>query len=178
MDVVDRRWFLPEDQHDRADDDAPLPIGHGATCSQPTTVVHMLDALDAGPGHRVLDVGSGSGWTTALLAHLVSPGGTVVGVELEPDLARSGAENLRRAGVPAARIHPARAGVLGRPEDGPYDRVLVSAESPEVPHALVEQLADPGRMVVPVAGRLLVIDRDAQGTSTTELGRYRFVPLR
>ncbi|MDD9205295.1 protein-L-isoaspartate O-methyltransferase, partial [Georgenia sp. 10Sc9-8] len=151
---IPRSLFLPADQQRFAAADQALRIGHGATCSQPSTVVRMLRLLDPQPGHRVLDVGSGSGWTTALLSVLVAPGGAVVGVELEPALVETGRANLARAGAAGARIVQARAGALGWPEEGPYDRVLVSAEARSVPPALLDQLADGGRLVLPVAGEL------------------------
>src|SRR6476619_7863497 len=92
--AVPRVDFLPADQQRRASYDGPLPIGHGQTSSQPRTVAAMLRLLEVAPGQSVLDVGSGSGWTTALLAHLVGPTGSVLGVELEPSLVTFGADNL------------------------------------------------------------------------------------
>src|SRR3954465_3340038 len=96
--AVPRDLFLPESERRRATYDGPLPIGHGQTNSQPRTVAAMLRLLDVRPGHRVLDVGSGSGWTTALLAHVVGPLGEVVGVELEPSLVEFGRRNLAATG--------------------------------------------------------------------------------
>src|SRR5919112_3569353 len=127
MDAVDaaftafpREGFLPERERRRAGYDGPLPIGDGQTSSQPRTVANMLRLLGVGPGHRVLDVGSGSGWTTALLAHLVGPAGEVVGVELEPSLVELGRANLAATGQPWARIVAASPGVLGVPDHAPY----------------------------------------------------------
>lgn len=173
-----RAGFLPEHQVGRADWDMPLSIGHGQTSSQPSTVARMLRLLDVPPGARVLDVGSGSGWTTALLAHLTGPNGVVVGVEIEPALQAWGAANLAATGQPWARIVPARPDVLGVPEAAPFDRVLVSAEAAELPQALVDQIAVGGRMVAPVAGGLSVVDRTSAGTHLMRLEGYRFVPLR
>lgn len=177
--AVPRVGFLTESERRYADRDHPLPIGHGQTNSQPTTVRNMLVLLDVQPGDRVLDVGSGSGWTTALLAHLAGPGGWVHGVELVPELAEFGSHNLAAYGALAASIRPAEAGVLGLPEQAPYDRILVSAEGRELPGSLVEQLAAAGRMVIPVAGRLSVVDRRTSGqTEVRRVGHYAFVPLR
>ncbi|MCK6211221.1 protein-L-isoaspartate O-methyltransferase [Georgenia sp. EYE_87] len=178
MAAVDRRDFLPKPQLRFAHADMPLRIGHGATCSQPSTVAAMLEELDPRPGCRALDVGSGSGWTTALLARLVAPGGSVVGVELEPELVSMGRRHLLGAEVQGARIEQAEPGRLGRPQDAPFDRILVSAEARRLPQALVDQLADGGRMVVPVRGRLLVVDRRGEGVSTRKAGWFSFVPLR
>lgn len=176
--LAPRHRFLPPDQRALADADRPLPIGHGQTSSQPRTVVDLLTLLDVHPGMRVLDVGAGSGWTTALLAHLVGPTGEVVGVELEPDLARWGAANVEAADVPWAVLEQAVPGVLGRPDLAPFDRVLVSAAARELPAELVAQLAVGGVMVCPVDGRLLRVARTASGTDVEEHGSYRFVPLR
>lgn len=175
--AIDRRGFLPADERGRAGYDGPLPIGHGQTNSQPRTVEDMLRLLAPRPGDHVLDVGSGSGWTTALLAHLVGPSGSVVGVELEPELVAFGGANLAATGQSWARIEQA-GDVFGRPEDAPYDRILVSADGGSLPDDLVAQLADAGRMVLPVAGRMTLVVRDGDRVVTSEHGAYSFVPLR
>lgn len=175
-----REWFLPATERRFAGLDRPLPIGHGQTNSQPTTVRQLLGHLDLRAGQRVLDVGCGSGWTTALLAHLVGPSGVVIGTEIVPELVDFGRANLARAGVPA-QVLPADPEVLGRPGAAPYDRILVSAEAREVPAQLVDQLAqDDGVLVVPVAGRLAVVRRSGphQGPEVRLVGHYAFVPLR
>lgn len=173
-----RRLFLPRGARWRSALDAPILIGHGQTNSQPRTVEAMLRLLEVRPGDRVLDVGSGSGWTTALLAHLTGPSGEVLGVEIEPELVDFGVANLARAGVPWASIAAAEPGVLGRPEQAPYDRILVSAMASGIPDELVDQLTEDGRMVIPVAGRMLLVHRAAEGVEVTTHGEYRFVPLR
>lgn len=171
-----REGFLPAGARGRAGFDGPIEIGHGQTNSQPRTVAAMLRLLDVGPGHRVLDVGAGSGWTTALLAHLTGPTGSVVGVELEPTLVATGSAHLAATGQTWARIEAAEPGVLGRPERAPYDRILVSAEPRTLPRSLVDQLADDGVMVIPVAGTMLRVTQP--GAVVTRHGAYRFVPLR
>ncbi|MFV0307176.1 MAG: protein-L-isoaspartate O-methyltransferase family protein [Desertimonas sp.] len=176
----DRRHFLRRRDRWRAGEDRPLPIGHGQTNSQPATVEDMLAALGVAPGHRILDVGAGSGWTTALLAHLVGPHGSVIGIERVERLTRRARANLSaRPGLTWARIDQATPGVLGAPADAPFDRILVSAAATAaVPAMLIEQLAQPGVMVIPVDQRLLRIRRTVGGdVETTELGAYRFVPL-
>lgn len=176
--------FLPSSQQRFADLDRPLPIGHEQTNSQPSTVREMLSLLDVRPGQRVLDVGCGSGWTTALLAALAGPDGVVAGLELVPDLVRLGRAQLaalgRPAGSAAATVRQASEGVLGAPEDAPFDRILVSAEAASLPSSLVDQLGPGGVMVVPVAGHLTVVRRSdgaGGGVDVVRLGAYSFVPL-
>lgn len=177
--IAAREGFLPEDQRRHAGLDHPLPIGGGQTNSQPSTVRRMLELLDVRDGQRVLDVGSGSGWTTALLGALVGPQGRVVGVELDPDLARWGAANLERLGMGWTSIEPAEDGVLGRPDLAPFQRILVSAGARTLPDPLVDQLGAGGVMVIPVGGRMLVVRRrEDGGTDVERHGSYSFVPLR
>jgi protein-L-isoaspartate(D-aspartate) O-methyltransferase len=172
-----REHFLPEGVRYRAGHDGPILIGHGQTCSQPRTVVAMLELLEVRPGQRVLDVGSGSGWTTALLAHLVGRGGTVLGVEIEPELVVVGSANLSGEDLPWATIRPAQPGVLGAPEEGPFDRILVSADPGHLPQSLVDQLAEGGRMVIPVDSWLTLVESRGGRVRTSRHGPYRFVPL-
>ncbi|MGB7449029.1 MAG: protein-L-isoaspartate carboxylmethyltransferase [Ornithinimicrobium sp.] len=175
--AVPRSAYLPWSQRRRAGADQPLRIGDGATCSQPSTVVRMLEMLDARPGDRVLDVGSGSGWTCALLAHMVAPGGHVHGVEVIPRLASCADRRLVANHVTNASVLSAVEGVLGLPEHGPFDRILVSAMASSRPQALIDQLGEGGRMVVPVAGRMLRLDHSPHGLEEKVEGHYRFVPL-
>jgi protein-L-isoaspartate(D-aspartate) O-methyltransferase len=173
-----RAGFLPQSARYRAAHDGPIQIARGQTCSQPRTVASMLRLLQVRPGQHVLDVGSGSGWTTALLAHLVGPGGSVVGVEIEPQLVAFGSANLAAAGVPWAAIRLAVRGILGLPDEGPFDRILVSADADSLPGQLVDQLGDPGRMVIPVDGWMTLVVKESGAISTSRHGPYRFVPLR
>lgn len=179
FDAVPRRDYLPAEVADQAGEDVPLSLGHRSTNSQPSTVAAMLELLGVATGDRVLDVGAGSGWTTALLAHLTGPEGRVTGVELVPELVEQAAARLEGSGMPWATVHPALPGVLGWPDSGPYDRILVSAMATSVPSELTDQLADRGRMVLPVRGRMIVVERHGDEVKQwTAEGHYRFVPLR
>jgi protein-L-isoaspartate(D-aspartate) O-methyltransferase len=172
-----REWFLPEGQRHRAAYDGPIDIGHGQTNSQPRTVANMLRLLDVRAGDRVLDVGSGSGWTTALLAHLTGETGSVLGLEIVPELVELGATNLANGEWPWARIEQAAPGEPGDPAGAPYDRILVSAGARELPAGLVDQLSPAGRLVVPVAGEMLLVERADGQPVVSRHGYYRFVPL-
>lgn len=174
---VRREDFLPRKQRRFADLDRPLPIGHGQTNSQPTTVHNMLALLDAQPGQRVLDVGCGSGWTTALLGALVGPTGEVHGVEIVPELATWGRENLRAYDMSWAEISQAAPDVLGLPDRAPFDRIVVSAQTSTLPGELVEQLRVGGVLVVPVAGEMLHVRRADAEPEVVRHGTYSFVPL-
>ncbi|MFD6175442.1 MULTISPECIES: protein-L-isoaspartate O-methyltransferase family protein [unclassified Isoptericola] len=175
---VDRRGFLPRAAARWSAADRPLEIGHGQTCSQPSTVAAMLRLLAVPAGARVLDVGAGSGWTTALLARLVGPEGTVLGLERHPDLAARASGAVRRTGMTWAHVVHATPGVLGAPRDGGWDRVLVSAAATRLPDELVDQVAPGGRMVIPVRHVMVLVTRDDDGrVRTSEHGTYSFVPL-
>ncbi|HET7385855.1 MAG TPA: protein-L-isoaspartate O-methyltransferase [Nocardioidaceae bacterium] len=176
---VSRADFLPELVRSSAGQDRALPIGHNQTNSQPSTVRAMLRLLDVREGQRVLDVGCGSAWSTALLARLVGPTGSVVGVELVPELVAFGRSNLSAQHADWTRVEHADPNVLGFPEGAPYDRILVSAEATNLPDTLVDQLGEDGVLVVPVAGRMLEVRRSGEPGDPVVVthGHYSFVPL-
>lgn len=177
MRAVAREHFLPDNVKADAPADVPLPIGYGQTNSQPYTVRSMLEWLDVRAGQRVLDVGSGSGWTSALLAHLVGGNGTIYAVELVPELLAFGRDNCRRFGATNIEFYRAQK-VFGLPKHAPYDRILVSASAAELPVSLVEQLAAGGRMVVPVGSSIWEIIKDRQGgVHRKRHYGFMFVPL-
>jgi protein-L-isoaspartate(D-aspartate) O-methyltransferase len=139
----------------------------------------MLRLLSVAAGQRVLDVGSGSGWTSALLGHLVGPSGRVHAVELLEDLVAWSRDNVSKYSMPWVEIHQAEPPVLGLPGLAPFDRILVSAEAGKMPSSLVDQLDVDAIMVAPIAGRLCsVLKHRDGGYSVRRHGHYRFVPLR
>ena len=178
---VPRHLFVPESLWAEADDDRPLPIGYGQTISQPFVVAYMTERLELEGRERVLEVGTGSGYQTAILATLARE---VFTVEIVPELS----ERARRVVVDALGLTNVRFrvgdGALGWPEAAPFDATLVAAATPEVPDALVEQLAPGGRMILPVgeqdfAGQVLrLVRRGNDGAVEREdLLGVRFVPL-
>lgn len=178
MEAVPRHAFVPPDLQGDAHVDAPLPIGGGQTISAPHMVAIMAAAVDARPGHRVLEVGGGSGYHAALLAHLVQPGGRVVSMEVRPELAAAARANLARLPAPPPIDVVVGDGSRGFPERAPFDRISVACGAPDVPAPLLEQLADDGVLVIPVGGyetqELLRVRKDGARES---LGPVRFVPL-
>jgi protein-L-isoaspartate(D-aspartate) O-methyltransferase len=175
--AIHREDFLPPDQRGFAGQDRAIQIGYQQTNSQPTTVANMLALLEVEPGQRVLDVGCGSGWTTALLGTLVGPTGEVYGVELVPELVAWGQDNLAAYPMRWVSISQAAEDTLGIPERAPFDRILVSAEARSLPDVLVEQLKVGGLMVIPVAGRMTVVRRTDGEPTVVHHGNYAFVPL-
>jgi protein-L-isoaspartate(D-aspartate) O-methyltransferase len=144
--AVPRARFVPPDLADRAYDDAPLPIPHAQVTTQPSLVAKMVEALELTPSDRVLEVGTGFGWQTALLARLA---GAVWSIERWDDLARTARANLERHGVENASVIVGD-GSGGLPEHSPYDAILVAAAFPRVPAPLADQLAEGGRLVQPI----------------------------
>ncbi|MBF9016305.1 MULTISPECIES: protein-L-isoaspartate O-methyltransferase [unclassified Oceanispirochaeta] len=173
--VVDRADFVLPDQAGSAYEDNPLPIGFSQTISQPYTVAIMLDLLDLQPGQSVLDIGSGSGWTTALLAKLTGSEGRVLGLERHPELVDFGSRNLKGYSFPWAHIRCASM-ALGDPYRT-YDRILVSASATHFPVELVEQMNPLGILVLPIGHSIWKITRCDEGLVKEELYGFSFVPL-
>lgn len=174
---IQRANFLPDNVKDKAEWDTPLRIGFGQTNSQPSTVQLMLQWLDPRLGEKILDVGSGSGWTTALLSYLVGPTGMVYAVEQKPRLVTFGAQNCKQLGI--RNVHFYKAGKeFGLPQNAPYDGILVSAAAIALPEELVGQLKIGGRMVIPIRNSVFIIDKtsDYDYVSQEHPG-FAFVPL-
>lgn len=177
--TVSREAFVPEHLAEFAYDDTPLPIGEEQTISQPFIVALMAEALELKPGDRVLEIGAGSGYAAAVLSRLA---GEVHAVERHASLASEAHRRLRELGYGNVRVHHGD-GTLGWPEAAPYDTIVVAAGGPDVPPALVDQLAPGGRLVIPVGTdprlqKLIRLRRGADGVDRREdLGDVRFVPL-
>jgi protein-L-isoaspartate(D-aspartate) O-methyltransferase len=180
MSKIPRHIFVDEALAHRAYEDTALPIGYGQTISQPFIVALMTQTLLSVPRARVLEVGTGSGYQTAVLAALRPLVRRVFTVERLRDLSQRAEQRLHAMGSRSVRFRHAD-GYLGWVEEGPFDGILVTAAPPEVPQALLDQLAPGGRMVVPVGGdgvqELKVYDRTESGHSVETLEYVRFVPL-
>ena len=177
MAAVPRHLFVPPQYRDQAYEDIPLPIGHGQTISQPYIVALMTQALSLRPDSRVLEIGTGSGYQSAILAHITP---TVRSVETIAELAEAARERLQGLGYGVCVR--AGDGRLGWPEHAPYDGIIVTAASPDVPPALAAQLAEGGRLVIPVGEgswdqMLWLIRRDGDRLQKQFLADVRFVPL-
>jgi protein-L-isoaspartate(D-aspartate) O-methyltransferase len=176
---VPREQFVPADLAARAYDNRPLPIGHGQTISQPLIVAVMTHLLRLQPGARVLEVGTGSGYQTAILAELAKE---VATIEVVQDLAADAATKLRALGYDNVEFRTGD-GAAGCPERAPFDGIMVTAAARAVPQALIDQLAPGGRLVIPIGGDplaqdLFLVERDQQGgVHRRRLFPVAFVPL-
>jgi len=176
---VPRHLFIPGGLQGMADPygDHPCPIGHGQTISQPFVVAYMVSGLGIEPGMRVLEVGSGCGYAAAVLLEL---GAEVFGMEAVPDLKDHSERVLASLGYSGFHVITGD-GSLGWPGGGPFDRILVSCAPETIPRALVEQMAAPGRMILPLGPsydqRLVVVDKSSSGVTVKDDLPVRFVPM-
>ncbi|MBA3709168.1 MAG: protein-L-isoaspartate(D-aspartate) O-methyltransferase [Planctomycetes bacterium] len=179
MAALPRHWFVPPEIASHAYDDCALAIGSEQTISQPRVVASMLTSLRLAPGSRVLDVGAGSGYAAALIARLVEPEGLVIAIERQGALV---AETRRRLGEVAPRVRLVLGdGLAGFPESAPFDAIHVACACETVPAALVDQLAEGGRLIAPVGAhgsvqRLLALTRIGHRIEREDLGGVLFVP--
>lgn len=173
---VPRHLFVPDDLRPFAYEDRPLPIGSGQTISQPYIVAYMTEALQLEPAHTVLEIGTGSGYQAAVLADIVKQ---VYSVEIVPDLAESARRSLAEAGYTNVDVRTGN-GYMGWRDHAPFDRIIVTAAPPEIPQALVDQLAVGGVMVVPVGTayqEIVIINRTPTGVVQKRTIEVRFVPM-
>jgi protein-L-isoaspartate(D-aspartate) O-methyltransferase len=177
MERVPREAFVPPELAEYAYDDSPLPIGEGQTISQPYIVALMAEAAHIGPGARVLEVGTGSGYAAAVLAELAA---SVVSIERHAALAEKARAALMELGYGNVEVIEGD-GSRGVPERAPYDAILVAAGAPAPPDSLKRQLAEGGRLVIPINvdshQELRVITRRGDSYEEEDLGAVRFVPL-
>ena len=177
---VNRIEFVPSDIELQADIDVPLSIGHGQTISQPTTVAIMLELLDPRPGQKILDIGSGSGWTTALLSYIVGKEGKIIAIERIRELCDWGRKNVDKMSFVRDDIAEFYNidGSKGNEARSPYDRILISAAANEVPDEIKNQLKVGGKLVMPVKNCLHYIERKSEDDFyEEEYPGFAFVPL-
>ena len=176
MNRVERHRFVPDYARPNSYDDSPLPIGHGQTISQPYIVAFMTQALDVRPHHRVLEIGTGSGYQAAILAELAKE---LYTIEIVPELGERARTTLDTLGYKNAHVKIGN-GYFGWPEHAPYDRIMVTAAPDDIPSALVSQLAMGGLMAIPVGTgdqELRVLRRTEQGLEVLRTLPVRFVPM-
>jgi protein-L-isoaspartate(D-aspartate) O-methyltransferase len=177
FEMTPRHAFVPTGLRHRAYEDAPLPIGNGQTISQPWVHARYLELLSLKGTERVLEIGTGSGYQTVLLAHLVAQ---VFSVERIPALMQQARENIQRAGVKNVSFLVGD-GTIGWREYAPYDAILVGAGSPSIPQPLLDQLAEGGRLLIPIGDReeqrLVVAERKGGQIQMRDVAPVRFVPL-
>ncbi|HBB36439.1 MAG: L-isoaspartyl protein carboxyl methyltransferase, protein-L-isoaspartate(D-aspartate) O-methyltransferase [Candidatus Moranbacteria bacterium GW2011_GWC1_45_18] len=172
--------FVPEELESASQANIPLPIGQGQTISQPLTVAFMMEKLGPLPGDKVLDVGSGSGWTTALLAHIVGKKGKVIGMERIKDLCHFGMNNVSKYNlIEGGRVKIiCTDGTKGYVNEAPYQRILVSASAKEIPREMKKQLAVGGRLVIPVKNSIWTVEKISEKDfREEEYPGFAFVPL-
>lgn len=174
-----RHEFMPHNVRKFAYEDRPIPIGYGQTISQPSLVAYMSEALDVDKDHRVLEIGTGSGYQAAILAALAKE---VYTIEIVPELAKSAAETFTRLGLRNIIAREGN-GYKGWPEKAPFDRIILTAAPPELPQALVDQLKPGGKLLAPVGKtvleqELLLVEKSKSGQVTKRaVLAVRFVPM-
>lgn len=179
--IAKREYFVKEKYSDVYYSNRPLPIGYGQTISQPTVVVKMTQLLDPNPGDKILEIGAGSGWQSALLSVLVGEEGHVYTMERKPELVDQARNNLRNAGFKNVTVLEGD-GSLGCEEYAVYDKIICTAACPNIPDVWIEQLKTGGKIIAPVGSRniqsLVLYRKEADGLDELEKEYgYRFVPL-
>ena len=179
MGAVQRHRFVPEASLGDAYDDRPLPIGYGQTISQPYIVAAMTESIRPRPEHRVLEIGTGSGYQAAVLAEIVK---NVYTIEIIPELGGTAVERLRNLGYKNLEVRIAD-GYDGWPEQAPFDAIIVTAAAEYIPPPLLKQLKEGGRMIIPVGApfftqMLMLVEKKGGEITTRQLMPVRFVPFR
>jgi len=181
MERVPRHLFVPQELQSSSYQDSPLYIGEGQTISAPHMVGMMVENLDLKKGHKVLEIGGGSGYHAAVMAEMIRPAGHVYTVERIEALAARARRNLQDAGYSDIVTVIVADGSKGLPEFAPYDRISVAAAAPSVPEPLKQQLSDGGKLLAPVGGRwyqdLILVVRKGDKFTQENLGGCVFVPL-
>jgi len=178
--AIKRASFLPGGMKDLAELNEALPIGQGQTISQPLVVAFMLEELKLELGNKILDIGSGSGWTTALLAYIVGDKGKVIAIEIVPELKEFGERNAAKYNFIKKEIVEfiCADGSKGYKKEAPFDRILASASAEEIPKAWREQLKIGGRIVTPVGSSIWVLEKKSETEfDEKEYPGFAFVPL-
>jgi protein-L-isoaspartate(D-aspartate) O-methyltransferase len=178
MRAVPRERFVPDAVVSRAYDDSPLPIGFGQTISQPYIVAYMTEALAVRPEHKVLEIGTGSGYQAAVLSPLARE---VFTIEIVPELAKGAANLLRELGYRNVQVRQGD-GYAGWPDHAPFDRIMVTAAPDQIPQPLIDQLAPGGRLIIPVGPRgdtqwITIVDRTPAGLVERRTIPVQFVPF-
>jgi len=177
---VRRIEFVPEDLASQSEANIPLPIGYGQTISQPLTVAFMMELLEPKSGQNVLDIGSGSGWTTGLLAYIVGEQGKVTSMEKIKELCEIGKKNIDKFGFIKKGIVEfySESAENGFEKNAPYDRILVSASVDEIPSILRKQLVAGGKMVIPVMNSIWYVEKKGEDDFNIEkFPGFTFVPF-
>ena len=177
---IKREDFLPEDKKQLAELNEALPIGSGQTISQPLVVAFMLELLEPKPGQKILDIGTGSGWTSALLAYLVGEKGKVIAIEIISELKEFGEKNVAKYNFIKKGIVEFHCidGSNGYKDEAPFDKILASATAEKLPQAWKEQLKIDGKIVTPIGSSIWVFKKKAEACfESKEYPGFAFVPL-
>lgn len=175
---IPREYFVHSSAINQTYEDVPLPVGYGQTISQPTTIMIMTQALELKPDDKVLEVGTGSGYQSALISKIVK--GPVFSVEIIPELVELAKSNLKQANIKNIKVVKSDGGI-GFKKEAPFDKIIVTAACPKIPEKLLEQLKIGGIIIAPVGSlyfqKMLKIKKQKKGIKIKDLGNFIFVPL-